>query len=155
MRFVVMRYTGKVSGISSRYNDATNSIAEIKRVNVNQENKLKNAVTEKEEIERQHSELAATMDDMDSQLNKTSSEKESLEKELAQLIDAKRELEHQRNEQSVTEEEYKRITAQLSAQLSAQLKCSSNENNNLTASKAELVKQNELSQMCIVSLTSA
>ena len=35
----------KVSGISSRYNDATNSIAEIKRVNVYQENKLKNAVT--------------------------------------------------------------------------------------------------------------
>ena len=65
----------KVPGISSRYNDATNSVAEIKRVNVDQENKLKNAVTEKEEIERQHSELAATMDDMDSQLNKTSSEK--------------------------------------------------------------------------------
>ena len=66
----------KVSGISSRYNDATNSIAEMKRVNIYQENKLKNAVTEKEELERQHSELAATMDDMDSQLNKTSSEKE-------------------------------------------------------------------------------
>ena len=32
---------GKVSGISSRYNDATNSIAEIKRVNVDQENKFK------------------------------------------------------------------------------------------------------------------
>ena len=132
----------KISGILSRYNDATNSIAKIKSVDVDQENNLKNAVTEKEEIERQHSELAANMDDMDSQLNKTSSEKESLKKELAQLIDAKRGIEHQRNEQSVTEEEYKSITSQLSAQLSGHLECSSNENNNLTASKAELVKQN-------------
>ena len=54
---------GKVSCISSRYNDATNRISDIKRVNVDQENKFKNFISEKVEIERQHTGIRQTKDD--------------------------------------------------------------------------------------------
>ena len=51
---------GKVSCIPSIYNDATNRISEIKRVNVDQENKLKFFIAEKVEIERQHTGIRQT-----------------------------------------------------------------------------------------------